>query len=172
MTEPFITDRPTLERARSMVRYIECDQWIAAFLGMPAVQVEGLRDELPRGKFAPIRAPLGEEPVDVRNETWIMRAMRANEGHLRLMLQYGVRHGLPNMTAAMVRDRLSVLERAVAGRSVSGVHEPLEVKAARASFDEPQTRWGERRRGSKRDDGREARSIPHSYGGEGQNYVD
>lgn len=33
-------------------------------------------------------------------------------------------------------------------------------------FDEPGSRWGERR------SGRDGRSIPHSYGGEGFNHVD
>lgn len=38
--------------------------------------------------------------------------------------------------------------------------------ARTVGFDEPGTRWSERRRG------REGRSIPHSYGGEGRNFVD
>jgi hypothetical protein len=39
-------------------------------------------------------------------------------------------------------------------------------KDASRFFDEPGSRFGDRRRG------REGRSIPHSYGGEGFNYVD
>lgn len=41
-----------------------------------------------------------------------------------------------------------------------------DAEVARRSFGEPGSRWGERR------SGREGRSIPHSYGGEGFNNVD
>lgn len=87
----------------------------------------------------------------------------------RMVEEGGVHIGCDQGNASRSRalkDRGYAIPPATPGGRWSATDAGRAALAAQDAFEEPGTSWSERR------SGREGRSIPHSYGGEGKNYVD